>query len=153
MSFFCIAYHSSVTKVTIFPALASRYYYSTTKELKSHPTTSILDNIIPFRQQDTSPFNQWHETDRQLIKNIQIFAPYLSYHLYDIENNEIYNKYKWKTPEKNAMANALSWMDKKPASITTQDLVVLSFLVKTRSPVQCRRFLQYRIKNKMTGFV
>ncbi|KAG2233460.1 hypothetical protein INT48_008866 [Thamnidium elegans] len=155
LALFCVAYHSSATKVTTIPTctLAARYYTTTTSnELNLKP--SILDSIIPFRQQEKiiNPINQLHETNK-LIKNIHIFAPYLSHHLYDIENNETYNKYKWNPLEKNAMANALNWINKKPTSITTQDLIILSFLVKTRSPVQCRRFLQYRIKNKMTGFV
>lgn len=140
LGLFCVAYHSSVTKVTTLPGRTlAKYYTTATNELNLQPS------IIPFRQ------HQETLGQLQLVKNIRIFAPYLSHHLCNIENNETYNKYKWKTLEKSAMANALYWIDKNPASITAQDLIVLSFLVKTRSPVQCRRFLQYRIKNKMVN--
>ncbi|GAA5806911.1 hypothetical protein MFLAVUS_000259 [Mucor flavus] len=124
LGLFCVAYHSSVTKVTTLPGhIVAKYYTTTTKELNLQP------NIIPFHQHQ----GIFHQL--QLVKNIRIFASYLSHHLYNIENNETYNKYKWRTLEKSVMTNASNWIDKKPASITARDLIVLSFLMKTRSLV------------------
>lgn len=83
---------------------------------------------------------------RQLFDALVKLEPYFKH--WTESQNIKYNKYRWKAEEKDAISRGLKQMNKKPQEITEEDIVRLSMFVRTRSPMQCRRFLDYRIKNK-----
>lgn len=88
---------------------------------------------------------------KALIYATGVLEPYFSYL---IKNHlVVHNKYRWNANEKAKMSESLMWMNKTPKEIIEEDLAGLSLYIKTRDPIQCRRFLDYRIKMGMVSVI
>lgn len=84
---------------------------------------------------------------KALMNTLEVL--YKAINMKPLENN--LNKYRWGPDEKFRMSLALKVLQKEPKEIKGKDLDTLANIVQTRTPQQCRSFLEYRIRIGMVS--